>query len=179
MRYNIIGMGHLGVAIGNALMLRAKNNTIGFYEPLVTNRTKAQNGEFLEMCMVAKATGNRVVFHKNFPAGGTFIIAAGIPRKSSKDSKAGLFNKNVQILGELIKDIDIADTIYIATNPPNELAKYFETKGYTAIPLRNCTDSLRRSIWGNRWNTYNEIMLNTKGYTSYGAAIAIVNEILK
>jgi malate/lactate dehydrogenase len=179
MRYNIIGMGRLGIAIGNALMLIAKDNVICFYEPLVTNRLKAKNGEFLEMCMVAKATGNKVLFAKTMPASGVFIITAGVARKTSKDSKVGLFNTNVQIMGNLIKNINPRYDIFIATNPPNELSKFFNTKGYMSFPLRNCTDSLRRAVWGNEWNTYNEIMLNTKGYTSYGAAIAIVNEILR
>lgn len=174
MRFFIIGCGKLGINIANALMIAQPNerHIISLYEPLSANRQKVYNGDFMEMIMVAKATGNSVIWKKNIDnKSDVYIITAGKPRISSKQNKAELYAENLQIVSKLMPKTDAL--VYIATNPPEEIAKTLN-----AIPLRACTDDLRKACWGNNWKRMNDLILDTKGYTSFAPAIAIVNQIL-
>lgn len=170
--YCHIGMGRLGIAVANAMMLLQKHNTHAFFEPLPEARQKLHDGEFAEILMVAAATGNEAVWCEDVPAAGYYIVTAGVPRTSSTQSKSELYDKNNRILTDLLKDIP-GNKMFIATNPPVELAERFGAR-----PLRSCTDNLRRQVWGSEWQVRNNAMLDAKGYTSYGPAAAIAMEVL-
>ena len=168
-----IGMGRLGIAVANAMMLLQKGNNHAFFEPLPEARQKLHDGEFAEMLMVAAATGNEAVWCEEIPFGDAYIVTAGVPRTSSAQSKDGLFKLNEPILAGVCYPIPPDSKVFIATNPPNELAERFH-----ATPLRSCTDNLRRQVWGSEWQVRNNAMLDAKGYTSYGPAVAIALEVL-
>jgi malate/lactate dehydrogenase len=178
--YCHIGMGRLGIAVANAMMLLQKGNTHAFFEPVAALRRKACDGEYSEMRMVAQATGNQVVWYGRLPQDcEVYVITAGVPRKSPKQDKSLLISKNYAIVSRLVGRIPPGNQVFIATNPPNEivprLAKY---KKRVAFPLRSCTDNLRKAVWGDGWMEANNAMLAAKGYTSYGPAVAIAREVL-
>jgi len=169
-----IGMGRLGIAVANAMMLLQKGNTHAFFEPLPEARQKLQAGEYAEMEMVACATGNKVLYFQIIPRNcEVYIVTAGKPRTSPKQDKTDLLNENLAILEPLIERIPDGATVWIATNPPVELADFFGAR-----PLRSCTDNLRKAVWGEDWKEANDRMLAAKGYTSYGPAVAIAKEVL-
>ena len=172
-----IGMGRLGIAVANAMMLLKKGNTHAFFEPLPEARQKLHDGEFAEMLMVAAATGNKATWHEDIPQGcGAYIITAGKPRTSSTQSKGELQKENYPIVARLAKECN--GRLFIATNPPKELAAELLLDGIIVTPLRDCTDNLRRQVWGSEWTIRNNAMLDAKGYTSYGPAVAIAKEVL-
>ena len=172
MKYNIIGCGKLGVAIGNALMLRGGGNDVHFYEPMINARILFRKGEFRELEMVAKSTGNRARWGFGEDAD-IHIITAGKPRSSPRQSKAALYKTNAPIVKRLAKRC--RGKVYIATNPPKEICRDVPN----ALPLRDCVDELRQACWGKEWARLNDQVLAAKGYTSYGPAAAIAKEVLQ
>ena len=175
--YCHIGMGRLGIAVANAMMLLQKGNTHAFFEPLPEARQKLQAGEYAEMEMVACATGNKAMFFQIIPQScDAYIITAGKPRTSSTQSKGELQKENYPIVARLAKECN--GRLFIATNPPKELAADLLLDGFIVTPLRDCTDNLRRQVWGSEWAIRNNAMLDAKGYTSYGPAVAIAMEVL-
>jgi len=177
-----IGMGRLGIAVANAMMLLQKGNTHAFFEPLPEARQKLHDGEFAEMLMVAEATGNDAKWHESVMQNAdAYIITAGVPRKSSTQPKSELLAANYSIVTQLVNAIPEppeGGKVFVATNPPNELAAELLLDGVKVTPLRDCTDNLRRQVWGSEWAIRNNAMLDAKGYTSYGPAVAIAKEVL-
>ena len=174
-----IGMGRLGIAVANAMMLLQKGNTHAFFEPLPEARQKLHDGEFAEMLMVAAATNNEATWHESIPLDAdAYIITAGVPRKSSTQPKSELLAANYSIVTQLVNEIPEFGKVFVATNPPKELAAELLLDGIIVTPLRDCTDNLRRQVWGSEWTIRNNAMLDAKGYTTYGPAVAIALEVL-
>ena len=174
-----IGMGRLGIAVANAMMLLQKGNTHAFFEPLPEARQKLHDGEFAEMLMVSAATNNEATWHESIPLDAdAYIITAGVPRKSSTQPKSELLAANYSIVTQLVNEIPEFGKVFVATNPPNELAAELLLDGVKVTPLRSCTDDLRKAVWGESWQRANDRMLAAKGYTSYGPAVAMAKEVL-
>jgi len=83
------------------------------------------------------------------------------------------------IVAEQLVDIPDGREIYVATNPPKEICKALNGKlGTSLVPLRSCVDALRRRCYQGAWREKNDYVLKHKGYTSYGPAMAIVDEVM-
>jgi hypothetical protein len=173
MRYEIIGLGRLGSAIAYTLMLMGKDNDLHLLEYHQPSRKRAI-AEYYDLLPVAIRTGNRL-HSTDIGQGGVYIITAGVPRRTLKQSKKGLFTTNKAILASILPRLDKDKLVFIATNPPEELANWARSQGYYAVPLRKCTDDLRLNYGGKK---INDIVLRDKGYTQYTPAYACVCEIL-
>jgi malate/lactate dehydrogenase len=179
MHIAVVGVGSLGAAISFELLHHKEVKKLTLVETFQPS-VKKMDGEYWDLLPVARAEGIGLWKMTHIPKGvDAIIISAGLPRKSTSQSKADLYADNLPILAGLLSSENVNnDTlVFIASNPPNELAAWAKEKGYDAYPLRACTDDLRQKV--GDFKTINANVLDNKGTTQWTAAYAIVNETLR
>ena len=175
MKLCIVGIGNLGAAIANALLLRNEGLALTLYEPHSPSHARAK-AEFYDLLPVARVTNNKLLFVDRLPANMPLIITAGIPRKSVNESKASLFGKNMGIVLSIVKDRP-KQKLFIATNPPIEISARLNELGYNAVECRKCTDHIRKRM--NCIDDLNAFVLEHKGYTAFTPGIAIAERVME
>ena len=94
------------------------------------------------------------------------------------EDEAGLFRKNAPIMDSCVEGISYGAKIFVATNPPVELAGYLREANYYSVhPLRSCTDDLRSACGDHR--KLNKMAFDTKGFTQWSPGYACAKEILE
>jgi len=176
MHIAVVGVGNLGAAVAFELLHYPKVNKITLVETFQPS-FKKMVGEYWDLAPVARAAGISLSKMNKLPTEfDAAIITAGVPRKSTKDDKNALFATNLPIVVGILSCFPEKSKAFIATNPPNDLAKWAVEKGYDAIPLRACTDDLRSAMGDCK--AINSHVLDNKGTTQWTAAYAICKEVM-
>jgi malate/lactate dehydrogenase len=168
MKLTIIGVGNLGAAISNAAILTQEGLLLSLYEPYKGNIQRAK-AEWGDLYPVARARGNRVLWaetkgHKLAMAD-AFIITSGQPRTKQDTDKSEWLKRvypiNLGIVMEVVNKLPDGARIFIATNPPKEIAAKLRELGYNAHELRTCTDRLRTRYLPNGYSkaTLNNLVI--------------------
>jgi len=86
----IVGIGNLGAAIANCLLLQYRRPAVcSLYEPQRASLARAK-AELYELVMVARKTNNRIQFNDTMPQRcDKYIITTGVPRTSPSQKKDG------------------------------------------------------------------------------------------
>ena len=93
-----------------------------------------------------------------------------------RQKKEELLGVNMGVVTEIAKWIPNTKPLYIATNPPNELATHLKKLGFDARPLRRCTDNLRRKAGDATY--INRAVMDVKGYTFWTPGFACAREVM-
>jgi len=183
----IVGMGRVGSAIANALLLLSKGIHVNCIEPYRPNWKHAL-GEIYDLLPVAVATGNEFTWDNRVPSNSSiYVITSGKPRQSPKETKENLYWTNMPIVEKIMKDIPKDVPVFIVTNPPNIIAQTLRGNSplcprWHAYPLRAVTDDVRAAgataicMDGKELN--NET-LRRKGFTQYTPGFACAQYILR
>jgi len=179
-RIQIIGMGKMGSAIAYSLMLTKPNLHLILTEFHADHKKEAY-AEYLDLKPVAISTDNFVEMAPYIDrTADAYVLTAGVPRRHSKESKAGLAEQNIQIALKVCKDIPRRKPIFVVSNPPVQIARALrEADWRKVIALRQCTDTLRELTFRERATEANAFVLDNKGHTCWTPAYACAQAIAK
>jgi malate/lactate dehydrogenase len=172
MIYCIVGIGNLGASIAHHLILMAQPGTeVLLYEPYEPAKIRAL-GEYYDLLPVAHHRGITLEYRDEPPAEpAVCVVTCGRPRPDPSVTKAELYDMNLPLVKHALKGLN-PTALYIATNPPVELAAVVG-----GTPLRACTDDLRAAC-GDA-TTLNNAALSRKGHTAFTPGYAIAREVLR
>jgi len=187
MKITIIGIGNLGSAIANALVLTQEGLLLALYEPYKGNKARAR-AEWGDLYPVAVARGNKVLWEELRGRGklhraDAYIITAGKPRDpkdtNKKEWMKRIYGENLGIVLDVVKRLPENPNLFVATNPPKEIVAKLREMGYRARELRTCTDRIRLRHAPNGFNrdTLNNLVIGGKGFTAFTPAYAIAREV--
>lgn len=166
MKICIIGIGNIGAAIANALLLTS-DTEVYLYEPHEPSMKKAK-AQFYDLLPIAEDRGVSLHFCESLPKADKYVITAGVPRTSSSQRKLALFAVNRIIVHNIAKEIQ--GETYVVTNPPIEICDYLRGHGIDAKPIRKQVDEIRGGV-------PNGYVITHKGFTEYTPGYAIAKEI--
>ena len=171
MKYEIIGVGKMGSCMAYTMLLQNEKVHIILTEPVKEFRNKAK-AEYYDLLPVARATKNKLEFRTTISkTSDAYILTAGQPRTSPKQSKESLYEYNSELILGFLKKIPNRMPLFVVTNPVYKLTKLLKRHGHIAIPLRKCTDKLRKD------KKINNKVLKHKGHTQYTPAYACAHTI--
>ena len=175
MKFGLIGGNDFAASIANAMMLLSDDIVIHMSENKATEYSRARKGNYYEMVMVSKITGNRVVFTK-LPAVhvDAYVIAVG--DHAAKDPTK-IFTQNMNAVMEVLPKTE-DKPLFVATQPSKLICDGLKKFGYDARETMTCIDRVKRIAFNDDWRRINNMVIDNKGDSTFGPAAAVAFEVL-